>query len=153
MPRTDAASRLIDASTERIYSALIDPDALTAWLPPEGMTARFEHFDASPGGSYRLVLTYADASSSPGKSSDDTDVVEVRFVELTPGVRVVQEVDFESEDPSFSGTMTMTWAISRADGGSLVTITAEDVPEGISPEDHAAGLSSSLQNLATYTER
>jgi uncharacterized protein YndB with AHSA1/START domain len=117
------------------------------------MTGRFEHVDASPGGSYRLVLTYPDGSTSPGKSSDDTDVVEARFVELTPGVRVVQAVDFVSEDPSFSGTMTMTWAISRTDGGSLVTITAEDVPAGISPEDHAAGLSSSLQNLAAYVER
>jgi hypothetical protein len=26
------------------------------------MTGRFEHFDARPGGSYRLVLAYADAS-------------------------------------------------------------------------------------------
>ena len=153
MPRTDSASRLLGASPEHIYSALVDRDALTSWLPPTGMTGRFEHFDASPGGSYRLVLTLADGSTSRGKSSDDTDVVDARFVELTPGVRVVQAVDFVSEDPSFSGTMTMTWAISRADGGSLVTITADDVPEGISPEDHAAGLSSSLENLAAYVER
>jgi len=26
------------------------------------MTGPFEHFDARPGGSYRLVLAYADAS-------------------------------------------------------------------------------------------
>jgi len=153
VPRTDSAVRLVGASPEHIYSALVDRDALTSWLPPTGMTGRFEHFDASPGGTYRLVLTLADGSTSRGKSSDDTDVVDARFVELTPGVRVVQAVDFVSEDPSFSGTMTMTWAISRADGGSLVTITADDVPEGISPEDHAAGLSSSLENLAAYVER
>jgi len=151
--RTDAASRLVAASPEHIYSALVDRDALTAWLPPAGMTGRFDQFDPRSGGAYRMVLTYVDGSSSPGKSSDDTDVVEARFVELTPGVRVVQAVDFVSEDPSFSGTMTMTWAISRTDGGSLVTITAEDVPAGISAEDHAAGLSSSLQNLAAFVER
>jgi hypothetical protein len=28
------------------------------------MTCRFEHFDARPGGSYRLVLAYADASAA-----------------------------------------------------------------------------------------
>ena len=28
------------------------------------MTGRFEHFDARPGGSYRLVLAYADASAA-----------------------------------------------------------------------------------------
>lgn len=88
MPRTDRASRTIAATPDRIYAALVDPDALTAWLPPTGMTGRFEHFDARPGGSYRLVLTYADASTAPGKSSDATDVVDVRFVELLPGARV-----------------------------------------------------------------
>jgi uncharacterized protein YndB with AHSA1/START domain len=153
VPRTDTASRPISAPPEHIYSALVDPDALTAWLPPAGMTGRFEHFEARAGGTYRLVLTYPDGSTSPGKSSENTDIVQARFVELTPGVRVTQAVDFVSEDSSFSGTMTMTWAISPTNGGSLVTITAEDVPEGISREDHAAGLSSSLQNLAAYVER
>jgi uncharacterized protein YndB with AHSA1/START domain len=31
--RTDVASRVISASPENVYDALIDPDALTAWLP------------------------------------------------------------------------------------------------------------------------
>ena len=39
----------------------------------------------------------------------DSDVVEARFVSLEPGVSVVQEIDFESDDPAFAGTMTMTW--------------------------------------------
>jgi uncharacterized protein YndB with AHSA1/START domain len=58
MPRTDRAARVIDAPLGRVFDALVDPDALEAWLPPQGMTARFERFDARPGGSYRLVLTY-----------------------------------------------------------------------------------------------
>jgi hypothetical protein len=33
------------------------------------MSGRFERFDARPGGSYRLVLTYADASSARGKAT------------------------------------------------------------------------------------
>jgi hypothetical protein len=35
-------------------------------------------------------------------------------------------------------------------GGTLVEITAEDVPEGIGAQDHAAGMHSSLANLAAY---
>ena len=54
------------------------------------MTGRFEHFDARPGGSYRLVLTYADASAARGKSAADSDVVDARFVEIVPGMRVVK---------------------------------------------------------------
>jgi hypothetical protein len=37
------------------------------------MSGRFERFDARPGGLYRLVLTYADASSAPGKATADSD--------------------------------------------------------------------------------
>jgi uncharacterized protein YndB with AHSA1/START domain len=61
MSRTDTAVRLISASPDRVVAALTDSKAVAAWLPPDGMTGRFEHFDARPGGSYRLVLTYADA--------------------------------------------------------------------------------------------
>jgi uncharacterized protein YndB with AHSA1/START domain len=153
MPRTDTASRFIAGSPQQVYAALVDREALTAWLPPDGMTARFERFDPRPGGSYRLVLTYADASRAPGKATADTDVVEARFVDLVPDVRVVQEVDFVSDDPAFAGTMIMTWEVTAVEGGTRVDIVAEDVPDGISAEDHAVGLASSLANLAAYVER
>jgi uncharacterized protein YndB with AHSA1/START domain len=151
--RTDTASRVVAAPPERVFAALVDADALAAWLPPDGMTGAIERFDARPGGSYRLVLTYVDASAAPGKATADSDVVEVRFVDVVPGVRLVQAVDFVSDDPAFAGTMTMTWELTAVDAGTRVEIRAEDVPAGISAEDHAAGLSSSLANLAAYLER
>jgi uncharacterized protein YndB with AHSA1/START domain len=153
MPRTDSASRIIAASPERVYAALVDPEALVAWLPPDGMSGRFERFDLRPGGSYRLVLTYADASAARGKASADSDIVEARFVDIVPGVRVVQAVDFVSDDPAYAGTMTMTWEVTAIDGGTRLDITADDVPDGISAEDHAVGLASSLANLADHVER
>ena len=150
MTRTDSAFRVIPASPERVFAALVDPEALVTWLPPDGMSGRFEHFDVRPGGSYRLVLTYEDASNTLGKATADSDIVEARFVEVVPGVRVVQAVDFVSDDPAHAGTMTMTWEVAPDSGGTRVDIRADDVPAGISAEDHAAGLSSSLANLASY---
>jgi uncharacterized protein YndB with AHSA1/START domain len=141
---------VIAAPPEQVYAAFVDPDALIAWLPPEGMTATFERFDPRPGGSYRLVLTYADASRAQGKATADSDVVEARFVDVVPDVRVVQEVDFVSDDPAFAGTMTMTWEVTAVEQGTRVNITAHDVPDGISAEDHATGLTSSLANLADH---
>jgi uncharacterized protein YndB with AHSA1/START domain len=140
------------APVDRVFDALVDRDALLAWLPPGGMTARFERFDPRPGGSYRLVLTYADPTDARGKASPDSDIVDGRFVDLVPNARVVQAVDFVSDDPAFAGTMTMTWAVCAVEGGTRVDITAEDVPDGISAEDHATGLANSLENLATYVE-
>jgi uncharacterized protein YndB with AHSA1/START domain len=144
---------VIAAPLEGVYAALVDPNALIAWLPPEGMSGRFEHFDARPGGSYRMVLTYADATGAPGKATSDSDIVEGRFLDVVPGARVVQAVDFVSDDPAYAGTMTMTWEVTAVDAGARVEIRADDVPDGISAEDHAAGLASSLANLAAYLER
>jgi uncharacterized protein YndB with AHSA1/START domain len=153
MPRTDTASRVITAPPAQVYAALVDREALTAWLPPDGMTARFERFDPRPGGSYRLVLTYSDASRTPGKATADSDIVEARYVDVVPDVRVVQAVDFVSDDPAVAGTMIMTWEVTAVDGGTRVDITADDVPDGISADDHAAGLASSLANLADHVEQ
>jgi deazaflavin-dependent oxidoreductase (nitroreductase family) len=150
MPRTDRAHRVIAASPGRVYAAFVDRAALEAWLPPDGMTARFERFDLRPGGSYRLVLTYTTPPDGGGKASADSDVVEARYVDIVPGRRVVQAVDFESDDPAFAGTMTMTWSVTDAEGGTLVEFVADDVPDGISAEDHAAGMGSSLAHLARY---
>jgi uncharacterized protein YndB with AHSA1/START domain len=153
MPRTDTASRVIPASRAKVFAALVDQEALEAWLPPDGMTARFERFDVRPGGSYRLVLTYDDAADAAGKSTAASDIVEARYVEVVPDVRVVQAVDFVSDDRAFVGTMTMTWEVTDVEGGTRIDITAKDVPDGISAEDHATGLASSLTNLAEYLER
>ena len=153
MARTDAATRLIDVPPDRVYAAFVDQEALVGWLPPQGMTGRFERFDPRPGGSYRLVLTYVDASASRGKATAGSDVVEARFVELVPDVRVVQAVDFVSDDPAYAGTMTMTWEVTPVGGGTRVDIIADNVPDGVSVEDHTAGMTSSLAQLAAYLER
>jgi uncharacterized protein YndB with AHSA1/START domain len=144
---------VIAAPREQVYAALVDPEALAAWMPPDGMTGTFEHFDARPGGSYRLVLTYDDSARVHGKSTDRSDIVDARYVNIDPGVSIVQAVDFVSDDPAFVGTMTMRWEVADVEGGTRVDITAENVPDGISAEDHAAGMASSLANLAHHVER
>lgn len=147
MARIDRAERVVPATVDQVYAALVDPDALAQWLPPTGMSGRFERFDARPGGGYRLLLSHNDGS--PGKTPDG-DLVEARFVELTPGMRVVQAIEFDADDPSYAGTMRMTWELAPVAGGTRVEFRAEDVPPGISAADHAAGLNSSLANLADH---
>lgn len=61
-------------------------------------------------------------------------------------------MDFVSDDPAFAGTMIVTWQLTPVDGATRVDFIADNVPEGISAEDHAAGLSTSLANLADYLE-
>lgn len=100
-----------------------------------------------------MVLTYADPSVSRGKSTADSDIVEARFLDILPGVRVVYAADFMADDPAYASTMTMTWEVTAVAGGTRVDITADNVPDVVSPEDHAAGMTSSLRNLADYLEK
>ncbi len=150
MGRTDTASRVIQAPLARVFAALVDPEALVRWLPPSGMTGRFDYFDGRAGGSYRMVLTYDRAPAAGGKSDQNSDVTEGRFIDIAPDERVVQAIDFRSDDPSFRGTMTMTWSVAATDGGTRVDMRADNVPPGISAEDHEEGMTSSLANLAVY---
>jgi len=151
--RTDSASRVIHASPQAIYRALVDPETLLTWLPPAGMRGQLYVFEPRVGGRYRMSLTYLDpGDSTPGKTSRHEDVVQGQFFELVPGERVVQQVEFESGDPAFAGAMRMTWSLAPVPEGTKITVLCEDVPDGIRKEDHDAGLRSTLSNLAALFE-
>jgi uncharacterized protein YndB with AHSA1/START domain len=152
--RVDAASRVIRATPRQLYQAFIDPNALISWLPPHGMTAQVEQYDPRKGGTYRIVLSYQSPNPlTPGKTSKESDVVRGRFMEIVPDERIVQVVEFESDDQAFAGEMKMTWTFTAVPQGTEVSIVAENVPEGIRPEDHEAGFRSTLDNLAAFIER
>ena len=148
--RTDTATRMIPARPEALFAASIDPDAVAVWLPPKGMKARVERFEPRPGGAFDLVLTYASGPNAAAKSTEASDVVRGRFVALDPPHQLVQEVAFASDDPGYAGTMRMTWDFLPSGDGTEARITARNVPEGISAEDHATGLASTLESLAEY---
>jgi uncharacterized protein YndB with AHSA1/START domain len=130
----------------------VEREALERWLPPDGMAGRIERFDPRPGGGFRMELTYLDLADSPGKTSASRDVTEVEIAALEPDARVAWRIDFASDDPVLAGTMTMTWTLTEVEGGTEVSVRADDVPPGISASDHEAGIASSLANLAAYVQ-
>jgi uncharacterized protein YndB with AHSA1/START domain len=100
-----------------------------------------------------MSLTYDGTDHiTHGKTSEHADVVKGRFLEFASNERIVQLVEFESEDPVFAGEMIMTWSLIAIPEGTAVTIVCDNVPEGIRKEDHDVGLRSTLENLAVYTE-
>lgn len=147
--RTDTASRIVAADPDAVYGAFATAASLMAWLPPGGMTGRALEYDFREGGRYRIELTYDDASRA-GKTTARSDVSAGRFLTLEPGRRIVWTVEFESNDSAFSGQMLMTWSFAAVPDGTRVTITAENVPPGVSKADHDEGLRASLENLARH---
>lgn len=151
--RVHSASRIIAASPRTIYRAWLDPQAVAAWRPPKGMSARIHAFDAREGGAFRMSFEYAAVDrAARGKTSEHADVVRGRFVELVPDRRIVESVEFESDDPAFAGTMMVIATLVATPDGTEVTIRCENVPRGIRAADHRAGIASTLENLAAFTE-
>ena len=151
--RIDSASSVLMASPRTIYRAFLEPEAVAAWRPPEGMKARIYAFDPREGGTFRISFAYTDTDHPiRGKTSKHTDVFRGRFLELVPDQRIVELIEFEFDDPAFAGAMTVTTTLTAVSGGTEVTILCENVPPGIRPSDHQTGMASTLRNLAAFTE-
>jgi uncharacterized protein YndB with AHSA1/START domain len=153
MSTSTKVSRIIKAPRHAVYKACLDADALAKWRVPDNMTACVHVFEAREGGTYRMSLTYRDPKQSPGgKTSEDTDTFQGRFVELVPDEKIVEAIEFESHEPGFAGQMKMTTRLADADGGTEVTMLCENLPAGIRPEDNETGTRQSLQKLAALLE-
>ncbi|RPJ51695.1 MAG: ATPase [Chloroflexi bacterium] len=147
-------TQLIHASPEALYQAFTDPAALEVWLVPGDMTGKIHDFDHRVGGGYQMSLYYP--SSSPdarGKTAEKEDRYTARFVELNPPKRIVEAITFDTDDPAFSGEMTMVVTLEPRENGTSVTIAFKDIPPGIRPADNEAGTQSSLEKLARYVQQ
>jgi uncharacterized protein YndB with AHSA1/START domain len=148
---SNCTSQLIKAPPDKVYQAFMDPAALLVWLPPAKMTGKIHEFDARVGGGYRMSLFYPpDERIFRGKTADKEDMVNVRFVELTPPRRIVEAISFVTADPDLLGEMSMTATFSEAPGGTEVTLAFDNLPPGLRPEDNQAGARLSLEQLARH---
>jgi uncharacterized protein YndB with AHSA1/START domain len=147
-------SRIIPGPRGTVFAAFLDAEALLAWLPPTGMAGEIHRFEPRQGGGYEMTLRYDHPSPERrGKTTADADTVAVRFTEIAPGARLVQAVDFATDDPAYVGSMTLTWTFADAPGGTEVSVEVANAPPGVSEADHEAGIRSSLENLARYLQR
>lgn len=152
--RTDSGSRVINASPETIFRALIDPKAIVQWRPPTGMSGEVHSFDGREGGKFRMTWHYADAHHDvAGKSSEHSDTFEGRFLQIAPPTWLVEEVTFDSGDPAFAEPMTITTTLTPVSAGTRVSMALTNVSDVVDKADHQQGIESSLANLAAFTER
>src|SRR5918994_885870 len=135
---TTRLTRHIRAPRARVYRALLDPDSVQRWMVPDQMTSQVHSFDAREGGTFRISLTY-DLPTTAGKTTPQTDSFHGRFVRLVPDTEVVQTVEFETDDPTMQGEMTITYTLAAVDGGTQLTGLHENLPPGVSPADNELG--------------
>ncbi|QRM53959.1 SRPBCC domain-containing protein [Sinorhizobium sp. BG8] len=141
-------SRIIPAPRRKVYGAFLDPGKLAGWLPPGHMNCKVHSFDPRVGGHFRLSLFYTDpAEAALAKSSDECDTFWGTFVELHPGLRIVETIRFETRLAEFTGEMRITVTFHDDEEGTEVRVLCENIPPGIPPESNEAGWLSSLDKL------
>lgn len=141
----------VSAPRAAVYRALLDREAVAAWMVPDGMRSHVHAFEPGAGGAFRISLTY-DSLTEAGKTTANTDTYRGRFTSLIPDERVVEVIEFESDDPSMHGEMTVTFTLREVAGGTEVLAEHAGVPPGIAPEDNELGWRISLGKLAALVE-
>lgn len=142
---------MLNATPSRVYRALTSASDVQRWMVPDGMTSEVHRFEAREGGEFRISLTY-ESTAQQGKSTAHTDTYHGRFVTLKPYELVVQEMEFESDDPAMLGTMTTTFTLSEQSGETHLVAVHDDVPPGVSLADNETGWRMSLAKLARLVE-
>jgi uncharacterized protein YndB with AHSA1/START domain len=150
-PTSTQLSQHVNAPRAAVYRALIDAHAVATWMVPDGMTSYVHEFDAREGGAFRISLSY-DAPTGTGKTTAHTDTYHGRFVKLVPHEQVVEVMEFETDDASIRGEMTVTFTLTEADGGTNLFAIHDNVPPGVSPADNETGWRMSLEKLARLVE-
>src|SRR5215471_4743287 len=144
-------SRHVYAPRAAVYRALLDAGAIAKWRVPAGMSSRVHEFDPREGGSFRVSLSY-DAPAGTGKSAPHTDTYHGHFVKLVPDEQVIEILEFETADPAFHGTMTITTTLTDANGGTDILVVHEGIPDGVPAADNETGTRMALENLARLVE-
>lgn len=134
--------RVLRAPPERVYRALLDPDAMCKWTPPHGFTGKVHHSDVRVGGSYRMSFT----NFSTGRSHSFGGT----YVELVPHERIRYTDRFD--DPNLPGEMRVTITLRPVLCGTELAILQEGIPTAIPVEFCYAGWQESLLLLAQLVE-
>lgn len=141
----------VQAPRSAVYRALLDADAVAKWRVPAGMSSQVHEFDAREGGSFRVSLTY-DGPDAVGKSAPHTDTYHGHFAKLALDEQVIEVFEFETADPAFHGTMTMTTTLTDANGGTDILVVHEGIPDSVPAADNETGTRMALENLARLVE-
>ena len=137
MPGTVRLHRVLPVKPEKLFRAFTDAEALAAWLPPYGYTAKVHHFDAREGGSFRMSFTNFTTGQSHSFGGD--------YREFLPGERLVYSDTFD--DPNLPGEMVQTIVFKAVGVGTDLSIEQAGIPDAIPVEMCYLGWQDSLDKL------
>ncbi len=113
--------RECDAPPEKVFRAHTDPDLLTQWLGPRGVTMTVDHFDCRTGGSWRYL--HREGGEEYGFHGC--------FHEVRPSELIVQTFTFEG----FPDGVALEKLVLEDLGGGRTRLTATSLVDSFEGRD------------------
>ena len=138
MSNTIRLHRVFSAPPERLYRALVEPDALVKWMAPHGFTAHIEHSDVRTGGSYRMSFQNFTTGTRHSFHGVYHEVIPNNLLRYTD----------RFDTPELAGEIEVTVRLEEVSVGTELLITQVGVPNVIPPDACYLGWQESLQLLS-----
>ncbi|MEV0064704.1 SRPBCC domain-containing protein [Nocardia sp. NPDC050718] len=142
----------INAPRGSVYQLLIDPEAVRAWMVPDGMVSEVHRFEPEEGGVFSITVTQ-DEFTAAGTTEQQHHAYYGRFLSLVPEERVMEVLEFVTEIPDMAGAQTITFTLADADGGTDLEVLHEGVPPGMTLADNEVAWEVALAKMVALVER
>jgi uncharacterized protein YndB with AHSA1/START domain len=132
--------KILQASTERVFAAFVEPEKLAVWWGPAGFTASSVDLDVRDGGRYRITMQPPEGEAFHLRGE---------FSEVDPPWRLVYTFEWEEPDPDDQETVVTLSFLDHREGTKLVLDQgpfATDARHTL----HEAGWTETLERLEQF---
>ena len=133
-------SRIVEASPQRVYEAMTDPEQVAQWWGPEGFTCREVTLDAKVGGGYRIAMQPPEG---------ELFHLAGEYLVVQPPTRLAYTFRWEPPDPDDRETVVRL-ALHARDGATEVALIQGLFATAARRELHRAGWTDTLARLASH---
>ena len=130
----------MQAPTERVFAACIEPEKLAEWWGPAGFTVLSVHLDVRDGGHYRITMQPPDGEAFHLRG---------KFCEIDPPQRLVYTFEWEEPDPDDQETVVRLSFLEHREGTKLVLDQGPFATEARHAL-HEAGWTETLERLEQF---
>ena len=134
--------RVLKASSEKVYRAFTEANALASWLPPYGFLCTVHEMNVKVEGTFRM--SFHNFSTGNGHSFGG------KYLEIKPNEFLKYTDKFD--DPNLPGEMITTVWLRKVIGGTELKVLQEGIPSVIPVEMCYLGWQDSLDKLTKLVE-
>jgi uncharacterized protein YndB with AHSA1/START domain len=134
--------RVLKASTEKVFRAFSDADAMASWFPPYGFTCKVHQMDFKVGGTYQMSFTNFTTGNAHSFGGEYLEITTNQLLKLSD----------KFDDPKLPGEMITTVQLTPVSCGTEVYITQTGIPDAIPAEMCYLGWQESLDKLKRLVE-